>query len=313
MVKNGYRTIKTQDTFLSLNEGDIVIVYDTETTGLSAEKDRILELSAEKFRVGEGYAIELLDSIQIYINPCFPIPPKVSEIHGITDEFIADKPLEEEVFDTIYEWLNDAIVCGQNVSFDNRFVEAMFRRNGCEFKPRKILDTLQAARDLVDSKSIPDHKLGTIAALYGADEGMTFHTAKDDVHVCGKLLQIFLDEYKERAELLKPRTHKPRTAEEMLASIKSRQTELPKRVPYIKGMCLQIYHHATNNRLYFYTDCGSIWWDRYNKCWGHNPDKMKVPFETIDMEKFIKRALWLAKVETEDELSKVKTEGTVWF
>lgn len=314
MVKNGYRTIKTQDTFLSLEEGDIVIVYDTETTGLSAERDRILELSAEKFRVGEDYAIELLDSIQIYINPCFPIPPKVSEIHGITDEFIADKPLEAEVFDTIYEWFNDAIVCGHNINaFDNRFVKAMFERNGKEFNPRKSLDTLQAAKDLVDSKSIPNHQLGTLAALYGADEGMTFHTAKDDVHVNGKILQIFLDEYKEKADLVKPKAAAPRTAEEMLANIKARQAEMPKRIPYIKGMNLMVYHHANNNRLWFYTDCGSIWWDNYYKCWGHDPKKLKVPFESIDMEKFIKRALWLAKVETEDDLSKVKTEGTVWF
>lgn len=313
MIKNGYRTVKTQDMFLSLKEGDIVIVYDTETTGLSADRDRILELSAEKFRVGRDYSLNLLDSIQIYINPCFPIPPKVSEIHGITDSFIADKPVEAEVFDTIYSWLNNAIVCGHNLSFDNRFVSAMFERFGKEFCPVLVLDTLQAARDLVDSKSVPNHKLGTIAALYGADEGMTFHTAKDDVHVCGKLLQIFLDEYKEKVDAKKPKTSMPRTIEEMLAFVNTRQAELPKKIPYIKGMCLQIYHHANNNRLWFYTDCGSIWWDRYNKCWGHDPKKIKVPFESIDMEAFIRRALWLAKVETEDELSKIKTEGTVWF
>ena len=173
--------------------------------------------------------------------------------------------------------------------------------------------TLQAARDLVDSKSIPDNKLGTIAKLYGADEGMTFHTAKDDVHVCGKLLQIFLDEYKAKADALKPFSSQPRTAEEMLKSIQSRQAEMPKKIPYIKGMSLQIYHHSKNNRLYFYTDCGSIYYDRYNKCWGHNPDKMKVPFESIDMEKFISRALWLAKVENEEELAKLKPTETVWF
>lgn len=315
MVKNGYRTIKTQETFLSLKKGDTVIVYDTETTGLSSDKgDRILELSAEKFNVADDYKLELVDSTQIFINPEFPIPPASTAVHGITDEFIADKPTEYEVFDTIFEWLNNAIVCGHNISFDNRFVSDMFSRHGEEFSPRLSLDTLQAARDLVDSKSVPDHKLGTIAKLYGADEGMTFHTAKDDVHVCGRLLQIFLDEYKEKSEQLKINEARPRTAEEMLLYLKSRQAQLPKKIPYIKGMSLLVRHHANVNRLYFYTDCGSIWWDRYNKCWSHDPKKMKVPFESIDMEAFIKRAVWLAGVQDEAELSKIKLGNeTVWF
>lgn len=316
MVKNGYRSIKTQNDFLSLKEGNTVIVYDTETTGLACEKDdRILELSAEKFIVGTDYELNLIDSVQLFINPQFPIPPASTEVHGITDEFIADKPIEDDVIDEVFEWFPDGvIVCGHNVPFDNRFLTDMFERHGRTFRPGLVLDTLQAARDLVDSKSVPNHKLGTIAKLYGADEGMTFHTAKDDVHVCGKLLQIFLDEYKEKAELAKPQTLRPKTGEEMLASINCRKSELPKRVPYIKGMCLHMYHHANNNRLYFYTDCGSIWWDRYNKCWGHAPDKMKVPFESIDMEAFIKNALWLASVKDETELSRVNPgKETVWF
>lgn len=315
MVKNGYRSIKTQNEFLSLKKGDKVIVYDTETTGLSSEKgDRILELSAEKFNVADDYELKLADSIQIFINPEFPIPPASTAVHGITDEFISDKPTEDEVFETIFEWFDSAIVCGHNIPFDNRFLADMFNRHGKEFIPKLSLDTLQAARDLVDSKSVPDHKLGTIAKLYGADEGMTFHTAKDDVHVCGKLLQIFLDEYKEKADKFKSTQTAPRTAEEMLLHIKSRQAKLPKKVPYIKGMSLLVRHHANVNRLYFYTDCGSIWWDRYNKCWSHDPKKMKIPFESIDMEAFIKRALWLAGVEDEAELSKLKLGSeTVWF
>ncbi len=315
MVKNGYRSIKTQKAFLSLKEGDIVIVCDTETTGFSAEKDRVLEFSAEKFLVKKDYEIELLDGVQIYINPQFPIPPKVTEIHGITDEFVSDKPIEDEVFDAIYKWTNDAIICGHNVAFDNRFISAMYKRRGLEYTPKLVLDTLEAAKDFIDAKTVPNNKLETVASVYGADKGMVFHTAKDDVHVCGKLLQIFLDEYKEAAGITSETSlsSEPRTAEEMLASIMSRKAELPKRLPYIKGMELKVRHHSNNNRLYFYTDCGSIWYDRYNKCWGHNPEKMKVPFETIDMEAFIKRVLWLTKVETEADLTKVKTEGAQWF
>lgn len=314
MIKNGYRSKKTQDLFLSLKEGDIVVVYDTETTGLSAEKDRILEFAAEKFIIGKDYEIKLIDNIQIYINPEFPIPPKSTDVHGITDEFIADKPTENDVFPVIYKWLNGVSVCGHNIiAFDNRFIKAMFARHGYEFNPKLSLDTLQAARDLIDSKSVPGHSLGTVAKLYGADEGISFHTAKDDVYANGKVFQIFLDEYKAKADALKPFSSMPRTAEEMLKSIQSRQAEMPKKIPYIKGMALQIYHHSKNNRLYFYTDCGSIYYDRYNKCWGHNPDKMKVPFESIDMEKFISRALWLAKVENEEELAKLKPTETVWF
>ena len=190
--------------------------------------------------------------------------------------------------------------------------DSMWQRNGkSPFDPPLILDTLQAARDLVDSKSVPDHHLQTIAKLYGADEGIVFHSAKDDVRATSKLLQVFLDEYRERESKKAP--EKPQTAEEMLASIKSRQAELPKKVPFVKGMQV-LQFSKTVNRIYFYTDCGSFYWDKYYKSWGHDPKKLKVPYETIDMEKFIKRAMWLAKCSTEEELGRVKTpDGTVWF
>ena len=116
MIPNGYRSISTMQKFLSVKPGDIINVIDTETTGLSAEKERVLEFAAEKLFVTDDYELKLIEAKQIYINPGFPIPPKSVEVHHITDEFIADKPSEEEVFADIYKYIEGGIVAGQYVA-----------------------------------------------------------------------------------------------------------------------------------------------------------------------------------------------------
>jgi DNA polymerase-3 subunit epsilon len=79
------------------------------------------------------------------INPGIPIPAEATEIHGITNEDVVDKPHFHELSRSIYDFLNGCDIAGFNVKrFDLRILEAEFRRVGVEFsrRNRRILDAL---------------------------------------------------------------------------------------------------------------------------------------------------------------------------
>ena len=101
MGKEFYRSGNTAEKFLrSLKENMAVMVYDCETTGLSPEKNHIIQLSARKCFVSEE-GFEEMESRTWYICPGYALPEKIVELTGITDEFLSGMPKEAEVFHEI--------------------------------------------------------------------------------------------------------------------------------------------------------------------------------------------------------------------
>ena len=103
------------------------IFLDTETTGLSAEQgDRIIEIGCIEF-------VNRRDSgrrLHHYINPLRASHPDALRVHGITDEFLADKPLFEKIADELQEFVAGAELVIHNASFDMGFLNAEFKRLG---------------------------------------------------------------------------------------------------------------------------------------------------------------------------------------
>jgi DNA polymerase III subunit epsilon len=129
------------------------IFLDTETTGLNAESgDRIIEIGC----------VEMLNrrlsgrNLHFYLNPERPSHEDAVKVHGLTDEFLADKPLFAAVADELMAYLAGAEILIHNSAFDVGFLNAELRRLGLpafESQVGGITDTLLMAREMFPGKS----------------------------------------------------------------------------------------------------------------------------------------------------------------
>jgi len=120
------------------------IILDTETTGLRPD---------EGHRVVEIGCIELVNYVptglvyHAYINPERPMPPEAFAVHGLSDEFLRDKPLFSAVAEEFLEFVADSPVIAHNARFDMGFVNAeltRIKRN--VLTPPRVIDTADMAR-----------------------------------------------------------------------------------------------------------------------------------------------------------------------
>lgn len=161
------------------------IFYDTETTGVRSEKDRIIEIAAYD---------PLNDlSFERLVNPGFPIPPEATAIHHITDEMVANAPS----FDIIAKELcafcegDVVLIAHNNDGFDYHFLRAEFERNGMALPSWKFFDTLKWARRY--RGDLPRHTLQFLREIYGIAANNA-HRALDDVLVMHKVFMNMIDD-----------------------------------------------------------------------------------------------------------------------
>jgi DNA polymerase-3 subunit epsilon len=120
------------------------IVLDTETTGLEpADGHRIVEIGAVELfnHVATGR------SFHQYINPERPMPPEAEAIHGLTDAFLADKPVFAAIAEAFATFIGDAPLVIHNAAFDMRFINSELERVGMPLLPMsRAVDTVAMAR-----------------------------------------------------------------------------------------------------------------------------------------------------------------------
>ena len=136
------------------------VVFDVETTGLSAERDRLIEIAAVKVKNGAE-----IDSFESYINPQRPISELITRLTSITNDDVKDAPLEKEVMTNFYNWIDeDDILVAHNAKFDLGFLDTCFERLGLENKNNASIDTLFVSRS--ENKEAKRHGLSNLAKLY---------------------------------------------------------------------------------------------------------------------------------------------------
>lgn len=252
----------------ALKSGKPFIIVDTETTGLSAKKSFIIQISGLKMRLNEKNEFEVYQKVDCYIKPPIAVSRKIEELTGITNELLETKQEEYKLFPKIRRFLADSVLVIYNAPFDVKMISAMYERNGEKFEPFMVLDVLKMAKELVSKEESESHKLCDIASLYGADKGLSFHNAFNDVIATYRLFLAFLNEYSEKEQ------------EEKKATYKKKANVL--NVTFWGG-------YRGRSRVYVNTDRGTVYYDVYSKVWEDKDLRMdEYDMEDIRRQAFLK-------------------------
>ncbi len=161
------------------------IYYDTETTGVRSEKDRIIEIAA--------YDPLKQASFVQFVNPGCPIPSESTTITGITDEMVAEAANFSVVGAQFIEFCGPeaVLIAHNNDRFDKLFLEAESGRCGLVLPQWKYLDTLKWSRKY--RSDLPSHALPSLREVYGLEANRA-HRALDDVMILYQVFSIMIDD-----------------------------------------------------------------------------------------------------------------------
>ena len=175
--------------------GQELIVFDTETTGLTSEA-KIIQFSGIKFRIDEELHFHMEKQLDVYINPQEPLPPKIIEITGITDEILENAEPESVMAPIVFAFLESAPVwAAYNASFDLRMLSQMEDRTYLMLDRSPTIDILEMARDWLQKPEVENHQLGTIFSHLFPDDTVQFHSAIEDVKASGMVMEALLPKY----------------------------------------------------------------------------------------------------------------------
>ena len=177
-----------------LLEEDTYVVFDVETTGLSAVYDTIIELAAVKIRGGE-----IIDKFEAFANPHHPLSATTIELTGITDDMVRDAPDVVDVVRDFKEWIGDDVLVAHNASFDMGFLNVAYKRLlKTEKAKNPVIDTLELARFLYPE--FKNHRLNTLCKKFDI-ELTQHHRAVFDAEATGYLLLKMLKDAAEKTFL----------------------------------------------------------------------------------------------------------------
>lgn len=113
-----------------------LVALDVETTGLRSEHDKVVQIGIVIVEPG-GNTKEW----STLVNPNMPIPADITDIHGITDEMVANEPPFRVIAPGLKKILQNSDICGYNVDFDLKFLTAEFQRIQETLIPGKVIDS----------------------------------------------------------------------------------------------------------------------------------------------------------------------------
>jgi DNA polymerase III subunit epsilon len=169
--------------------GEVIqfVALDFETTGLSPEIDRIVEVGAVRFNASGTE----LGRFERLVDPGCPMPKAAQRIHGLCDADLAGQPLAAEVLPEFLTWLGEPIaslLLAHNASFDAGFLGRELARLGRDLPSFRIADTLALARRRLPGA--PNHRLDTLALLLKLDQCGAHRALADSVRVKGLWLAL---------------------------------------------------------------------------------------------------------------------------
>ena len=215
------------------------IVFDTETTGFSFESgDRMVEIGCLELvnRVETGR------TFHAYFHPERSMPAEAQRVHGLSDGFLADKPLFGAQVDALLEFLDDAPLVAHNASFDFSFLNGELQRCGrSKIDMSRMVDTIVLARSRHPGAK---HSLDALCTRYGIDRShRVLHGALLDAQLLAQVyveltggrqigLGLVSDAVEEVADLAPVVAAQPRAPRFFSAS----EAELARHALFLKGI-----------------------------------------------------------------------------
>lgn len=266
MPKQYWRNGNTREAVKSaFHSCQYLISFDTETTGLSSERDVVVEFGGIKYRIENERKLVPESKLHLYIRPPFYMPAKATEVNGLTNEFLSTQPTEDEVFEEIENFFGYGnAIAAYNSGFDVNFLKAMYSRHGKTFDASHEIDILKMARDFVKPSETANYKLATICELLGLNKDFKFHGALDDATASSAVMELILNDY--FADEVKPAVEKSK--------------------PSVYGVRFWEGYRG-KSRIYVSTSLGAVFFDCFTKNWGSND----CDLEKIDMDHVESRAL----------------------
>ena len=198
-----YSSITTKT---SMDRIGCFVVVDTETTGLSSAKDRIIEVAAIRFEDWEP-----VEKFQTLLNPNMEIPYEATLINGITDDMVEGAPSFNQVIDSLATFIGKSNLVGHNLPFDLKFLY----HYGLDFtkEKRKYYDTCEIAKTVLKKPKkkwdkdyeeyvtnydcdydVEDYKLSTLCDYYQLRDDSFAHRALSDAYATGMLFRRLVRE-----------------------------------------------------------------------------------------------------------------------
>ena len=169
-----------------------LLIFDFETTGLSAYNDQIIEIGALSLNLVDG-RFQIQDELSCLVKASKPLSPKITEITNITDEMLAKEGFtEEEAYKQLKKMYDeDTLLIAYNIQFDLGFLKALFRKfeNPSFVILNDILDIMAVYKD----RHKYPHRLENAVETYGVEMKST-HRALDDVKATYAVLKALQQE-----------------------------------------------------------------------------------------------------------------------
>ena len=189
----GYYVNDVDDRVVVHGSGDMefdgeYVAFDLETTGLSSQKDEIIEIGAVRMQGGKE-----LDRFQTFVNPRRRLEQKIVELTGITDAMLADAPSIETVLPEFLEFVGDRVLVAHNADFDTGFIREACRKQGLPYGFTSV-DTLILSQNLLPH--LNKFKLDVVSNALSLPD-FNHHRAGDDAVTCGLIFHKLTDKLRE--------------------------------------------------------------------------------------------------------------------
>ena len=189
----GYYVNDVDDRVVVHGSGDMefdgeYVAFDLETTGLSSQKDEIIEIGAVRMQGGKE-----LERFQTFVNPRRRLEQKIVELTGITDAMLADAPSIETVLPEFLEFVGDRVLVAHNADFDTGFIREACRKRGLPYGFTSV-DTLILSQNLLPH--LNKFKLDVVSNALSLPD-FNHHRAGDDAVTCGLIFHKLTDKLRE--------------------------------------------------------------------------------------------------------------------